>query len=63
MGKKKDYTWRVTNSAGDVQISFGPKLSEAPFSDDAKIHILGKALIKLGTSLLTSTTGDEDGDD
>lgn len=61
--KKRDWTWRVTSSkANGIELQFGPELSEAPFSDDQKLHVLGKALINLGTRLLGSSVSD-DGDD
>lgn len=60
MSKKKNYVWRVTNSGDGIDLAFGPELSEAPYSDDAKVQMLGKALIKIGTQLMTSTTGEDD---
>jgi hypothetical protein len=60
MSKKKDFTWRVTNTDGKVNIEFGPKLSEAPFETDTKLMVLGKGLVSLGTRLLTSSVGEGD---
>jgi hypothetical protein len=57
-----DFIWRVTSTEGDVTLAFGPKLSEAPYSDEAKLHFLGKALINLGTRLMGSTTSEDDDD-
>ena len=60
---KKDYIWRVTKSAGGgINVAFGPKLAEAGFDDDAKLHALGKGLIQLGTQLMGSTVRDDDDD-
>lgn len=64
MSKKKDaYIWRVTKAEdGGVNVAFGPKLSEAGFDDDAKLHALGKGLISLGTQLMGSTVRDDEDD-
>lgn len=57
----EDYTWRVTSSEAEgIQLEFGPKLADAPFDDDAKLQVLGKALVNLGTRLLTSTVNEDD---
>ena len=66
MGKKKqdDYIWRVTKAdGGGIAVAFGPKLSEAGFDDDTKLHVLGKSLIQLGTQLMGSTVNDDEWDD
>lgn len=56
-----DLVWSVAMRTGaGVQIEFGPKVSDAPHSDDAKLHILGKALIGLGTRLMGSSINDDD---
>lgn len=64
MGKKKDeYIWRVTKAEdGGITVAFGPKLSEAGFDDDSKLHVLGKALIGLGTQLMGSSVRDDEDD-
>lgn len=61
MGKKSEHIWRVTKEeGGGINVEFGPKLSDAGFDDDAKLHVLGKALIQLGTQLMGSTVRDDD---
>jgi hypothetical protein len=61
--KPDDFVWRVTSTEEEgITLAFGPELSEAPYSDEAKLHILGKALINLGTRLMGSTTSEDDDD-
>jgi hypothetical protein len=56
-----DYVWQVTKEEeGGINVAFGPKLSEAGYNDDTKLHVLGKALIQLGTQLMGSTVSDDD---
>lgn len=68
MGKSKnkpdDFIWRVTkNEEGGIDLAFGPKLSEAGFDDNSKIHLVGKALIQIGTQLMGSSVRDDDDDE
>lgn len=62
MAKKKtpDYLWRVTSTEGGVSLDLGPELSDAPYDDDAKLHVVGEALIRLGTRLMGSTIREDD---
>lgn len=58
---KNSYIWRLTNSEDEgIVIAFGPELSEAPYSDEQKLDVLGRALVKVGMGLMGATTGDDD---
>lgn len=64
MAKKQpanDFVWIVVMTKDDgIKLEFGPELSDAPMSDDAKIHALGKSLIGLGTRLMGSSAREDD---
>lgn len=56
--------WSVAfNEVGEMNVTFGPKLSAAGFTDDTKLQILGRSLVQLGTRLLTSTVVEDGLDD
>lgn len=61
---ESDFVWRITRkNDGGVSVEVGTKLSDAGITDDTKLQLIGNALIKLGTRLLTSTVDDDDWDD
>lgn len=58
------HLWRVTSSPGEdgasVELEIGPALSKMPISDTAKVRLVGRALLNLGTQLVSSRASDDD---